>query len=151
MLTKGNLLATGAAALCAAAMLGAATPASASEATVVPAVPCNDWGTTTLPGDVAGAYTHGENCALDDGRVQVETWIEDTKADGMAACAQLHATYDNGATLDKWLYNGGGAGHVDYQAFVFSASVRSIWVREGLGSGGSCTDLATDGVHTIWS
>lgn len=110
---------------------------------------CRSWGTTGTSGDIAGAYTHGEKCELDSGRIQIDVTIEDTKPDGKGACAQLHATYDDGGTRDEWVYVA-GSGKTTSESYTYASSVRSIWVREGLGNNGRCTRMA-GGVHTIWS
>ncbi|MFJ9683708.1 hypothetical protein ACIRP2_37650 [Streptomyces sp. NPDC101194] len=109
---------------------------------------CRSWGTTGTSGDIAGAYTHGEKCELDSGRIQIDVIIKDTKADGKGACAQLHATYADGGTRDEWIYVA-GVNNTTSKTWTYASSVRNIWVREGLGNSGKCTQMAK-GVHTIW-
>jgi hypothetical protein len=106
------------------------------------------WGTTGTGGDIAGAYTRGNRCELDDGRIMIDGDINDTKGDGQAACAQFHATYSSGGTRDEWVYVA-GTGNSKHFSYVFASSVRQIWVREGLGNGGHCTTMA-NGVHVIF-
>ncbi len=142
----GNTIAVGAALMLATGVLAAAPAA----ATVSPFATCADWGTTGTAGDIAGAYTHGKKCELDDGRVQIDVTIDDTAGDTYAACAQLHATYADGGTRDEWVYIAGADTQPEWKSFVYASSVRNIWVREGLGNDGSCNTMA-DGVHTIWS
>jgi hypothetical protein len=142
----GNTIAVGAAVLLATGVL-ATVPA---DATVSPYATCFDWGTTGTAGDIVGAYTHGKKCELDDGRVQIDVIIDDTAGDTYAACAQLHATYADGGTRDEWVYIAGDGTPPKSKSLVYASSVRSIWVREGLGNDGSCNTMA-DGVHTIWS
>jgi hypothetical protein len=132
----GTTLALG----CGVLVMGPAQSASAAN--------CRSWGTTDTAADIVGAYTHGEGCTLDSGKVQVDVTIEDTKPDGKGACAQLHATYADGGTRDEWVYVA-GAGNIQNKTFVYASSVRGIWVREGLGNSGTCTKMA-GGVHTVW-
>jgi hypothetical protein len=79
----------------------------------------------------------------------IETWLKDTVSDGKAACVQVHAIYANGGTRDEWGYVGGFGVERRVGAWTFASSVRDIWVREGVGSGGVCTKMAS-GVHYIW-
>ena len=126
--------------VCGTLLMGPAQSASAAN--------CRSWGTTGTAADMKGAYTRGEGCTLDSGRVQIDVTITDTKADGKAACAQLHATYADKGTRDEWVYVA-GSGHSLNKSFTYASSVRNIWVREGLGNGGKCTQMA-GGVHTVW-
>lgn len=140
--------------LAASAAVGTAVALACGVLVVAPAhtaaaANCRSWGTTGTSGDIAGAYTHGTKCELDSGRIQIDVTIEDTKADGKGACAQLHATYADGGTRDEWVYVA-GAGNTSGASYTYASSVRNIWVREGLGNGGRCTTMA-GGVHTIWS
>ncbi|MFB7739740.1 hypothetical protein ACFC08_36455 [Streptomyces sp. NPDC056112] len=139
--------------LAASAAIGTAVALGCGVLVVAPAstaaaANCRSWGTTGTSGDIAGAYTHGEKCELDSGRIQIDVTIEDTKADGKGACAQLHATYADGGTRDEWVYVA-GVGNTTSKTYTYASSVRNIWVREGLGNGGKCTTMAK-GVHTIW-
>ncbi|MET8291959.1 hypothetical protein ABZV80_43580 [Streptomyces sp. NPDC005132] len=126
--------------VCGTLIIGPAQSASAAN--------CRSWGTTDTAADIVGAYTHGEGCTLDSGRVQIDVTIEDTKADGKGACAQLHATYADGGTRDEWVYVAGTGNTLD-KTFNYASSVRNIWVREGLGNSGKCTEMA-GGTHKVW-
>ncbi|MEU2432083.1 hypothetical protein ABZ611_21685 [Streptomyces sp. NPDC007861] len=147
-MSKRNTLAV--AATTAALLGGGLVFASPAEAACFP----NNWGATNTAGDIVGAYAHGQWCELSSGptagRIDVNVTLKDTDGDGRAACAQLHATYADGGTRDEWVYNGKGAGEEAYAAYSFASSVRKIWVREGLGNGGTCTVMAS-GVHTFYS
>jgi hypothetical protein len=111
---------------------------------------CDPWGATGTAGDIGGAYAHGDMCIYTvDNRPDTQVTLKDTVADGKSACVQLHATYADGGTRDEWLYNSKGAGEEIHAYYSFASSLRSIWVREGLGKGGVCTVMAS-GVHTIY-
>ena len=128
--------------------LVAAAPAGAAAAAL-----CDDWGATGTAGDIAGAYAHGTTCLITSGsaagRVDLQTYLKDTAADGMSACVQIHATYADDGTRDEWIYNSGGSGSEKSVFYTFASSVRQIWVREGRGTGGVCTVMA-GGVHRIY-
>ncbi|MFE3144940.1 hypothetical protein [Streptomyces scopuliridis] len=152
---KRVVLATAAAALGAGLAVAPATSAATSGMNphVVPlSGPFREWNTKNHGGDIAGAHAWGNEGPLDSGRVLVDGTLKDTKwgykGDGKSACLQIHAKYADGGTRDEWVYTGGKlTKHIYY---TFASSVRTIWVREGLGKGGHCTKMAQNGVYKIY-
>jgi hypothetical protein len=102
--------------------------------------------------NIRGASATGHEGPLDNGRVIVQGLLKDSdKDDHHAACLQIHAKYADGGTRDEWVYTSRarGTGIGPAGGYSFASSVRTIWVREGIGNGGRCTRMAS-GVYTIY-
>ncbi|WP_329524954.1 hypothetical protein [Streptomyces sp. NBC_01462] len=110
------------------------------------------WNANHHASNIKGASATGHEGPLDNGRVMVDGWLRDSvKGDGHAACVQIHAKYADGGTRDEWVYTSSADGKSigPGGGYTFASSVRTIWVREGIGNGGHCTRMA-DGVYTIY-
>ncbi|GAA1377949.1 hypothetical protein ACFPK5_39030 [Streptomyces beijiangensis] len=107
------------------------------------------WDATHTPADISGAYAYGAECwdGTNGHRIYAKAHLEDSASDGLSACLQIHADYSDGGTRDNWLYIG-GKGNLTFQLYSYASNVRTIWVREGVGSGGVCTRMA-GGVEVV--
>ncbi|MET7764298.1 hypothetical protein [Streptomyces sp. NPDC005336] len=110
------------------------------------------WNANRHASNIKGASATGHEGPLDSGRVMVDGRLRDSvQGDGHAACVQIHAKYADGGTRDEWVYTSSASGKRigPGGGFTFASSVRTIWVREGVGNGGRCTRMAS-GVYTIY-